>query len=265
MTGTPARRVTLVTGATGGIGRALCRRFAAAGDAVIVSDRDAGAVAALCAELGEAGTTAVAAAVADVTNAAALAGAIDSATAAIGPVDVLVANAGGASAGSIATTTEASWRRDLDLNLTGAMHSVEAVRAAMAARGKGAIVFIGSVNGLAMLGHPAYSAAKAGLISYARALAVEFGPKGLRANVVCPGTVRTPAWAERVARDPEVLDRLVKWYPLGRVAEPEDIAAACLFLASDDARMITGAVLPVDGGLMAGNRVMAAELTLESF
>lgn len=262
MTGTPARRVTLVTGATGGIGRALCRRFAAAGDAVIVSDRDAGAVAALRMELGEAGTVA---AVADVTDAVALAGAVGRAVAEIGPVDVLVANAGGASAASIATTTEASWRRDLELNLTGAMHSVETVRAGMVARGKGAIVFIGSVNGLAMLGHPAYSAAKAGLISYARALAVEFGPKGLRANVVCPGTVRTPAWAERVARDPQVLDRLVKWYPLGRVAEPEDIAAACLFLASDDARMITGAALPVDGGLMAGNRVMAAELTLESF
>jgi NAD(P)-dependent dehydrogenase (short-subunit alcohol dehydrogenase family) len=134
----------------------------------------------------------------------------------------------------------------------------------MKRRRSGAIVIVGSVNGLATFGNPAYSAAKAALISLTRSMAVEYGPFGIRANIVCPGTVRTPAWTRRIARKPDVLDNLQKWYPLGRVAEPVDVARVIAFLASDDAAFVSGAVLPVDGGLMAGNRIMTSEITLEA-
>jgi hypothetical protein len=92
-------------------------------------------------------------------------------------------------------------------------------------------------------------------------MAMEYGRFGIRVNVICPGTVRTPVWQHRVDREPAILDKLTRWYPLGRVVEPIDVAKAVAFLASDDAAAITGAVLPVDCGLTAGNIVMTRELT----
>jgi NAD(P)-dependent dehydrogenase (short-subunit alcohol dehydrogenase family) len=254
-------RVVLVTGACGGIGRALCKRFLEAGDTVLALDRDAASVQALAGEFGAARLEALAA---DVSDQAALADAVARAVAARGPVDVAVANAGGALGTTLAHTDAASWRRDVDLNLNGTYYTVEAVRASMVERKRGVLVLIGSVNGLSALGHPAYSAAKAGLVSYTKALAMELGPHGIRANIVCPGTVKTPAWNARVALHPQIFEELKKWYPLGDVATPEDIADAVQFLASPQARVITGVALPVDAGLMAGNRLMANELTLDS-
>jgi len=248
-------RTVLITGAAGGIGQALCRQFLAAGDRVIGFDRDAGALAKV---LG------IVPAVADLTDAAATAKAVAEAVAKTGPVEVLIANAAIAEVPSLTAASPADWARETEINLYGTVNSVEAVRAGMLAAGKGTIVLIGSVNGLTALGHPIYSASKAALVSYTRSLAVEFGPQGLRANIICPGTVRTPAWQSRIDKNPEVFERLKKWYPLRRVSDPDDIAGVALFLASDAARMITGATIPVDGGLMAGNAVMTAELTLEN-
>ncbi len=142
---------------------------------------------------------------------------------------------------------------------------VVAVLPGMQDRGRGTIVSVSSVNGLTTLGHPGYSAAKAGLISFTKSLAVEYGRYGIRANVICPGTVRTPVWNDRIRRKPEIFEELVKWYPLRRVVDPADLAKAAAFLASDDASAITGVVLPVDCGLMAGNIVMSSELTLEKY
>jgi NAD(P)-dependent dehydrogenase (short-subunit alcohol dehydrogenase family) len=93
---------------------------------------------------------------------------------------------------------------------------------------------------------------------------VKYGRHGIRANVICPGTIRTPIWAERVAAEPDVFERLAPWYPLGRVGEIEDVANAALFLASPEADWITGAVLPVDGGLTAGNYRFSRALNDES-
>ena len=253
-------RVVLVTGACGGIGSALCRRFADAGDTVLALDRDGAAVRALAAELGAARVEPLAA---DVSDAAALHDAVARAAAVRGPVDVVVANAGGALGTTLAHTDAAAWRRDVELNLNGTYYTIEAVRASMIERRRGVLVLIGSVNGLSALGHPAYSAAKAGLVSYTKALAIELGQYGIRANIVCPGTVKTPAWQERVARNPDIFEQLKKWYPLGDVATPDDIADAVQFLASPMARVITGVALPVDAGLTAGNRLMANELTLD--
>ncbi|MES2048032.1 MAG: SDR family oxidoreductase [Pseudomonadota bacterium] len=254
-------RNILITGACGGIGRALCQAFVAAGDHVFAQDREAAQLAGLVAELGDENCTAV---LADIIDATALKQALAAATVQHGAVNVLVANAGAAQALTLQTTTEASWKQDMDLNLNGTFNSVEAVRPAMQKAGKGNIVIIGSVNGMSSFGHPAYSVAKAGLISYTKALAMEFGQFGLRANIVCPGTVKTQAWQARVDKNPQVFEDLKKWYPLRDFATPEDVADAVLFLASDAARVITGVVLPVDGGLMAGNQVFAGELTQEN-
>lgn len=254
-------RVALVTGACGGIGSVLCKRFVEQGDTVLALDIDAAALERLTKQLGETQVSPIAV---DLGDAAAVQQGVASAVEKRGPVDVLVANAGAAEGLTLATTDAASWQRDIHLNLNGTYHTVEAVRSSMVERKSGALVLIGSVNGLAALGHPAYSAAKAGLISYTKALAVELGRYGIRANIVCPGTVKTQAWQARVDKNPQVFEDLKKWYPLRDFATPDDIADAVLFLASPMARVITGVALPVDGGLMAGNRLMAQELTLES-
>ena len=253
------KRHVLITGACGGIGRVLCQRFIANGDHVYAQDLPGTALDQLLALLGTEHCSPVAA---DLTDASALQTALAAALQ-HHRIDVLVANAGAAQSLNLAGTTEASWKQDMDLNLTGTFNSVEAVRPAMQASGRGNIVLIGSVNGITSLGHPAYSVAKAGLISYTKALAMELGKFGIRANIVCPGTVKTQAWQARVDKNPQVFEDLKKWYPLQDFATPDDIADAVLFLASGAARVITGVALPVDGGLMAGNRVMAMELTQE--
>jgi meso-butanediol dehydrogenase / (S,S)-butanediol dehydrogenase / diacetyl reductase len=130
----------------------------------------------------------------------------------------------------------------------------------MIERRRGVIINIASVNGLTGLGEEPYSAAKAGLLNLTQNMAIKYGQYNVRANAICPGTVRTPIWQERVEQDPEIFERLAAWYPLGRVGEPEDIAKAALFLASDDAAWITGAILNVDGGLMAGSYRMSQAL-----
>ncbi|MDF0601666.1 SDR family oxidoreductase [Psychromarinibacter sp. C21-152] len=256
-------KVALVTGALGGIGTAVVREFLADGAKVILMDLDADAVQAAV-EARRAEGHAVAGAAADLRDFDAAKAAVDRAAAELGPVDIVVANAftGGPST-TLDKTTPGAFREELADNACVAFNAVAAVVDGMKARGGGAIVVVGSVNGLATFGQPGYSAAKAALISYTRTMATEYGPHNIRANIVCPGTVRTPAWDERIAKKPDVLDGLTKWYPLGRVARPEDIARPIAFLASDAAAFISGAVLPVDGGLMAGNHRMARELTVE--
>ena len=180
-------------------------------------------------------------------------------------MDVLVNNAGISRAANLKQTTGEGFRKDVEDNLNGAYYCSVAVLPGMQAKGGGAIVNISSVNGLSSFGDPAYSAGKAGMISLTRSMAMEYGRFGIRVNAICPGTVRTPVWQHRVDREPEILTKLQKWYPLGRVVEPTDVANAVAFLASDNAAAITGVALPVDCGLTAGNIVMTRELTLEDF
>ena len=147
----------------------------------------------------------------------------------------------------------ATWDLNFAVVLKGAFLCTKAALPSMLEHGRGAIVNIASVNGMMGLGEEAYSAAKAGMINFTQNLAIRYGSRNVRANVICPGSVRTPIWSERVKVQPDIFDRLAQWYPLGRVGEPEDVAKAALFLASDDAAWITGAVLAVDGGLTAGS------------
>ena len=177
---------------------------------------------------------------------------------------MLVNNAAVCEGDNIVAMGEATWDGDVVGVLKSAFLCSKRVLPGMIERKDGVIVNIASVNGLAYFGNEAYSAAKAGMISLTKSMAVRFGRYGVRANAIAPGSIRTPIWQERVEKEPEVLNRLVKWYPLGRVGEPEDVARAALFLASDEAAWITGAVLPVDGGLLAGNDLMTRELLVES-
>ena len=182
----------------------------------------------------------------------------------IGPVDVLVNNAAIADGDDVLKIDEPTWERDVSVVLKSVFLCSQAVLPSMIERKRGVIVNITSVNGLSALGNEAYSAAKAGVINLTQGIAVRYGHHGIRCNAIAPGTIRTPIWQERIDRDPVVFQRLVKWYPLGRVGEPEDIANAAMFLASEEASWITGTVLTVDGGLLAGNYKMTRELLTEA-
>jgi NAD(P)-dependent dehydrogenase (short-subunit alcohol dehydrogenase family) len=202
---------------------------------------------------------------ADIGEASAIGNAFARLAAKLGVIDILVNNAGYSPHPTFARTDPTGWRDDVNGNLNGAYNCAYAVLPGMREKRSGVIVNIGSVNALSALGDPAYSAAKAGMVSLTRSLAVEFGRYGIRVNIVLPGTVRTPLWNVRASKDPNVLAKLERWYPMGRIVEPIEVARVVAFLASDDAAAITGAALPVDCGLSAGNIVMARELTLENF
>lgn len=253
----------IVTGGAGDIGRALSARFLNDGHRVAMFDRDASALQNAVAALGDPQLPMPV--VADVTDLASVTQAVAAVEAGLGPVDVLVNNAGGVVSPTLAKTSEAAWLADIELNLNGAWRCVRAVQDGMIARRRGTIINISSVNGSGIYGYPAYSAAKAGLAQLTRFLAVEFGQHGIRANAIAPGSVKTQAWKARVEQNPEIFERLKRWYPLGDVCVPEDIAGVAAFLIGPDARMITGVVLPVDGGLSVGSTTMAREFCGEDF
>lgn len=250
-------KTVLVTGAAGDIGRALCARFLADGHRVVMLDRDERALENAADAIGRGKALAIA--VADVTDLAGVKRAVAEVEERFGPIDVLVNNAGAVVSPTLASTDEAAWLADVDLNLNGAWRCVRALQDGMIERREGTILNISSVNGSGIYGYPAYSAAKAGLEQLTRFLAVELGRYNIRANAIAPGSVKTQAWKARVEANPEIFERLKKWYPLGDICVPEDIAGVAAFLIGPDARMITGAILPVDGGLSVGSTTMARE------
>ena len=252
--------VALVTGGASGIGRAIAERIAREGADVAILDRN-GALAETVVESLRAGGRKSLAITVDITNDAAVAKAVAEAVDALGPISVLVNNAGGVTGQTFEDTDPAIWRADIDLNLNGAFYVTRATMPSMLAGG-GVIVNVATVNGLTSISEPAYSAAKAGLLQFTRQLAVEYGPRGVRANAVVPGSIRTPIWDKRLAKAPHILDVLKRWYPVGRVGKPDDVAAAVLFLASAEAGFINGAHLLVDGGLMAGLPQMTRDILL---
>ena len=252
-------QVAMVTGGASGIGRAIARLFAAEGARVVIVDRQEPLAAETLALIGAAGGEAQYQQ-ADLGAAGSAAQIVASTLQRYGQLDVVVNNAAVSSPDGLFALDEAQWEQVLAVDLRAPFFLTQAALPAMLARRHGVFVNIASVNALLGLGNEAYSAAKASLINLTQNVATRYGPGGIRANAICPGPVRTPIWQATLERSPAVFERLARWYPLGRVGEPEDIARAALFLASAEASWISGAVLPVDGGLTAGLHRMAVEL-----
>lgn len=252
-------RNAIVTGGGSGIGRATALRFAREGASVVVADIDSRRANDVAAAMTAAGASAIAIAV-DVSQPDSVTEMHRVASETLGPIDILVNNAGLSLGNDILTIEPETWDLNLDIVLKSVFLCSKAVLPGMIERGRGAIVNVSSVNGLGGYGEEAYAAAKAGMVSLTQNIAVRYGRRGVRVNCVAPGTIRTPIWNERVERDPGVFERLSRWYPLQRVGDPEDVANAILFLASDEAAWITGVVLPVDGGLVAGNGLIGGEI-----
>jgi 3-oxoacyl-[acyl-carrier protein] reductase len=231
-------KTALVTGASKGIGRAVAQSLAEAGARVVLGYRSgADEAEALAAELGG---RAVQADVSDADEAKRL---VEEA----GDVDILVNNAGVTRDGLIARMPDDDWRTVIETNLSSVFYTCRAVARPMMKRRGGAIVNVSSIVGLhGNPGQTNYSASKAGIIGFTKALARELGPRGVRANVVAPGYVTT----QLTTVLPEELQRaMLDNTPLGRLGDPEDVAGAVRFLCSDEAAFITGEVLLVDGGL----------------
>ncbi|MFO1067044.1 MAG: SDR family oxidoreductase [Geminicoccaceae bacterium] len=257
-----ADRNVLITGGGRGIGRATVLRLAREGASVAVIDRDAEPAEAIVAEIKAMGRNGVAL-TGDIVDPDAGPRFVAAAEAALGPLDVLVNNAAHTTKATLDATEPHEWDAEMAVTLRAAWLMAKAALPGMVARGKGAIVNIASVNGLMVFGNPAYSAAKAGMISLTQSIAIEYGPKGVRCNAVSPGTIKTdhPSWQDRMRRDPNVFETLAKWYAVGRIGRPDDIANCVAFLASDDAAFVNGSNLIADGGLTAGMLPMIRELT----
>lgn len=173
-----------------------------------------------------------------------------------GQVRTLVNNAGGTYVGSLDKMSSQRWRAEMSLNLDATYLCFKAFAESIK-EARGSVINVTSVNALSVFGNPAYSAAKAALINFTKSIAVEYGKFGVRANAVAPGTVFTKAWEAKARAGNNVFDKIKEWYPLERVIQPEDVANAVTFLASDQAAAITGVCLPVDCGLLAGQPSVA--------
>ncbi|WP_428674580.1 SDR family NAD(P)-dependent oxidoreductase [Roseibium sp.] len=255
----------IVTGAAHGIGRAIAARLAAEGAAVAVLDIDGAGVEETAGLLRDAGHDARAYR-ADITDFPSLDAVVSQIEQEMGPVGLLVNNAAYTDAGDLEGMALDAWHREVEINLHGTYHCLRSVLPRMTERREGAIVNIASVNGVRYFGNPSYSAAKAGIINLTQSVASEYGKHNIRCNAILPGSVRTDnaSWKIRQQKDPGIFQKLGRWYPLGRVGEPEDIAKAVAFLGSQDADYITGVALPVDGGLLSGMNVMIGEFVFES-
>ncbi|HTE65222.1 MAG TPA: SDR family oxidoreductase, partial [Candidatus Binatia bacterium] len=248
-------KVGLITGGAGAIGRATARRFAAEGASVVVADRDETRAEEVAAALRtEGGGQALGLAV-DVTSDASVAAMVGQAVAAYARIDILFTCAGVLVSGSVTETSLADWERTLAVNLTGPFLASRHVVPVMLANGGGSIVHMSSTAGLVgETSIAAYCASKGGVLMLARQMALDYARQGVRVNVICPGWIDTPfndpaidAAGGKEALQPFV-DQMV---PIGRQGTPDEVADVVAFLASDEARLMTGAIVTVDGGLTA--------------
>ena len=247
-------KVAIVSGGGTGIGAATARLFAREGAKVVVTGRRPEPIRAVAEEIGG---RAVPGDAADASHAVE---SVDAAREAFGGLDVVVANAGLGFGGAVADVDDERWTRTLDVNAGGAFRLVRAALPALIERGGGSIVLVSSVSGIVSGSESAaYAASKAAMISLARSVAVDYGAHGIRANALCPGWVVTPmgdrsmdelATERGISRD-EAYRLATEHVPLGRPATAEEIAACCLFLASEESSIVTGTTLVADGGGLA--------------
>src|SRR5574337_1665608 len=250
-------QTVIVTGGGGGIGSATCRRFAAEGAKVAVFDMNLAAAEQVAAGIRAAGGQA-AAFECDITQRAQVDAAVAATEAQLGPVNVLVNNAGWDVFKPFVKTVPAEWDKLIAINLTGALHMLHAVLPGMSERKSGHIVNVASDAARGgSSGEAVYSACKGGLVALSTTLAREHARHGINVNVVCPGPTDTAllAGVAEGARDPaKLLEAFRSGIPLGRLGQPDDLAGAIAFLGSDDASFITGQVVSVSGGLTMQDR-----------
>jgi NAD(P)-dependent dehydrogenase (short-subunit alcohol dehydrogenase family) len=250
-----AGRSVVITGAARGIGRSTALRFAREGARLVAVDRDKAALADLCTDLGvELPDAEIEPVVADVSKPEDARGMIDAAIQRYSRIDVLIANAGIIPMATILETSTEDWEEVMSIDGRGMFLSCKFAIEKMDAAGFGAIVCVSSISGMAgQKGQSAYGAAKFVATGLVKHLAVEWAERGIRVNGVAPGTIRT----DRVRLllhepgGPEYLSAIERQHPMGRLGEPDEVAAAMLFLASDEASFVTGVILPVDGGYLA--------------
>ena len=247
-------KVTLITGAGSGIGKAICHIFAQNGASIVALDIDAASTAETANELRGYGVP-VRSLAADVSSASDVEKAVDATRAEFGRIDVLVNVAGVGSTQNVADTSLETWEQVFAVNALGTFLTSKYTLPIMIAQGSGNIINMGSVAGLVGLpNRAAYSAAKGAVIALTRAMAIDHVGQGIRANVICPGTVDSP-WVQRLlaqAADPvKARVDLVQRQPMGRLGTPQEIAQAALYLASEDSAFVTGSIFTIDGGLTA--------------
>jgi len=242
-------RVAVVTGAASGMGLAIARRLSAAGNAVALADLDGDAVSAAAAELAGTGAPAIALPL-DVSDRVAVDAAMAEVRSQLGPVQILVTSAGIDEFAPFVEITAAAWDRMLAVNLTGTFHCVQSALPDMLAAHWGRIVTISSSSaqsGASRMAH--YVASKGGVVGLTKALALEFAPSGITVNTIPPGFIDTPMARRAEARgDLPSIDAVTARTPVRRAGTPDDVAAACAFLCSDDAGYITGQLIGVNGG-----------------
>ena len=245
-------KTAIITGAGSGIGYATATLFGAEGANVVCADIDQESALAPCAHIRKAGGVATPAWV-DVARSVDANQMVAIAVETYGGLDILFNNAGVVFAGSVTESDEQTWDKTFDVNLKGVMLGAKYAIPEMSKRGGGAVINTSSINGLvASVAIAAYAASKGGVLMLTKQMALDYAPSNVRVNCVCPSDVNTPMIRNFIESSPDPVAtkaRFLNRVPLGRLAEPEDIARAVLFLASDDAAFITGVALPVDGGV----------------
>jgi meso-butanediol dehydrogenase / (S,S)-butanediol dehydrogenase / diacetyl reductase len=241
-------KVAIVTGGVSGIGASVTARLLAEGATVVAVDVSEKSIAAFREQHPNAGSALDTRAL-DVTDSAAVTALVDDVVATHGRLDILVPNAGIGGYGGVSEVDDATWRAVISVDLDGVFYIARAALPHLI-ESKGAIVSTASISGMGGDSRMAvYNAAKGAVINLTRSMAVDYGHQGVRVNAVAPGPVATPLLRPILAEKKDVSQAYAERIPLGRVAEPDEIAAAILFLASDDASYISGVTLPVDGGL----------------
>jgi meso-butanediol dehydrogenase/(S,S)-butanediol dehydrogenase/diacetyl reductase len=251
MAGRLEGKVAVVTGAASGIGRATALRFAAEGAAVVVGDLSFDGASSVAAVITEKGGRSVGKQV-DVADSEAVEALVEEAVVMFGRIDIMMNNAASPHGAPVSATTDDDWRRVMSVTLDGTFFGVRAALRRMLTQGSGSILNISSGAGLGgevMLG--AYGAAKAAVINLTKTAAVENAPHGVRVNCICPGPIATPPLAAWLGAIPGGEEAFAKQIPARRIGQAEEIASVAVFLASDEASYVTGAVVVADGGVNA--------------